>query len=285
MARTKSPPPAIDAVPSDVNESLVADSAKHGELLAQHERGIAEIDARFGIDRPYDREVFIGLARDAVSVMSDRLYVIGRICIQLRAHEPHGSFGEALDSIGIAPRFAQKCMAAVRKIEGSEARKLLAGRLSSGKLLELLSEDDDDLEELANGGELYGKTLDDIEAMSTRELRAALRAERKEKDEEVAARDDIIARKDKKLQQLELKSRRLSKAPFREKLEAAMQEFNEIALAAQGGLDAMRAALMGLDDMHIEAGENYTADVLEVIDGQARSTLALANDIVELAKA
>lgn len=285
MARTKNPTPEISTLPTHVNQSLEADAAKHGELMAQRNRELCDVESRFSVDRPYDREAFINLARDAVGVISGRVSVIGHICIQLRANEPDGTFGQALEAIGIAPRFAQKCMAAVRKMEGSDARKMLAGRLSSAKLLELISEDDEDLESLADGGTLAGKTLDEIDRMSTRELRAVLRAERKEKDEELAAREDIIARKDKKIQQLEIKGKRLSKAPFREKLEATLQEFNEAAIAAQAAMDTLRAGLLTLDEMHNVAGEQYTADVLEVIDGHARSVMALANDIVELAKA
>lgn len=268
-----------------MKQSIADDSARHGELITQRDRELDDIEARFGIDRPYDREAFINLARDAVSVISARVFVIGHICIQLRANEPDGTFGQALELIGIAPRFAQKCMAAVRKMEGSDARKMLAGRLTSAKLLELISEDDDDLDSLADGGTLAGKTLDEIECMSTRELRAALRREREERQHDAEAHEDIVGRKDKKIAQLDLKARRLNKAPFREKLEATLQELSEAAIAAESALDTLRAGLLGLDELHNEAGENYTADVLEVIDGHARSVMALAKDITELAKA
>lgn len=285
MARTKNPTPEISTLPEHVNQSLEADAAKHGELVAQRDRSIANIDARFGLDRPYERDAFISLARDSVVATAERMLVLGRACILLKEHEPKGTFGAVLEEIGIGEVFARKAMQAAAKFEGSDSRKLIAGRLSAGKLMELLSQDDDDLDALAEEGTIAGLTLDDVDRMSTRELRAVLRAERKEKDEELAAREDIIARKDKKIQQLEIKGKRLSKAPFREKLEAALQEFNEAAITAQATMDTLRAGLLTLDQMHNEAGENYTADVLEVIDGHARSVMALANDIVELAKA
>lgn len=285
MARKTSTPPEIEALPEGVNAALAADSAKHGELLAQRERGLSEIGARFGIDRAYDRDTFISLARETAFAAAERMFVLGRICILIKENEPHGTFGKALEDIGISPRAAHKAMQAALKFDGSDSRKMLASRLTASKMLELLTVDDDDIDALANDGTIAGLTLDEIERMSSREVRSALRKERNEKEEELAARDEIIARKDKKIQQLELKNKRLSKAPFREKLEEALHELNVLALEAQSKLDEFRAALLSVDEMHNSASEQYTADVLEVIDGHARSVMSLASDIVELAKA
>lgn len=285
MARQKSTPPESTDLAPAIKQNLVDDSARHGELLAQRDRALGDIESRFGIDRPYNREAFIGIAREAVVSAAERLLVLGRICILIKENEPHGHFGHALNEIGIGDVFARKAMQAAAKFEGSDARKLVAGRLSASKLLELVTEDDDTLDALADEGTVAGKTLDEIERMSARELRAALREEREKRQHDAEAHEDIVGRKDKKIAQLDLKARRLNKAPFREKLEAMLQEFNETAVLAQSALDSLRNGLLKLDELHNEAGESYTADVLEVIDGHARSVMALANDITELAKA
>ncbi|MFT8210575.1 MAG: helix-turn-helix domain-containing protein, partial [Symbiopectobacterium sp.] len=72
------------------------------------------------------------------------------------------------------------------------------GMLGKTKLFELMTEDDEDLAELAEGGTIAGLTLDEIDRMSVRELRATLR-----KDEAALKRSQqLVAEKEKQLQQL-----------------------------------------------------------------------------------
>jgi hypothetical protein len=79
--------------------------------------------------------------------------------------------------------------------------KLLA--LPQTKLFELMVEDDDELAALGEGGTVAGLTLDDIDRMSVRELRAALR----EKDADLEAKDELLAEKNRKLDSLTKKKR------------------------------------------------------------------------------
>lgn len=285
MGRSAKAAPTTPTLPASAEQSLAADATKHGELLANRERILNEIDARFGLDQPYDLNTYIGIARDSVAVVSERLLLIGRICVAIKEHEPRGSFGLALEQIGIADRFARKCMAAVVKFEGSDSRKLLASRLASTKLLDLLVEDDDDLDALGDGGTLHGYTVDEFDKMSSRELRAALRAARKERDDEIAARDEIIERKDKKINTLETRARRFAKEPFRVQLDQALIEVGALVVEYESAGAAVREALVGLDAMHDKAGESYSSEVLELIDGWAKGAMALAKEIADLAKA
>lgn len=70
--------------------------------------------------------------------------------------------------------------------------------LGKSKLLELLVEDDDTLLELAEGGEVNGNTFDDVDRMTIKELRVALRESR----ETAEAKDKVIADKNKKVDEL-----------------------------------------------------------------------------------
>ena len=70
--------------------------------------------------------------------------------------------------------------------------------LGKSKLLELLVEEDEALADLADGGDINGHTLDDVERMTVRELRAALRESR----DTAEAKDKIIADKNKKVDEL-----------------------------------------------------------------------------------
>ena len=70
--------------------------------------------------------------------------------------------------------------------------------LGKSKLLELLVEEDVTLVGLAEGGEVNGMTLDDVDRMTVRELRVALRESR----ETAEAKDKVIADKNKKVDEL-----------------------------------------------------------------------------------
>ena len=61
-----------------------------------------------------------------------------------------------------------------------------------------MTEDDEDLQELADGGSVNGITLDDVDRMTIKELRAALRESR----DTAEAKDKIIADKNKKVDEL-----------------------------------------------------------------------------------
>lgn len=286
MARSKSAPPAAQPQPESTAQALAADAARHGEVLTQHEAELRQIDSMLGLTEGYDRAKYVAAAKDCIHVVGQRMFMLGRICIALKAHEPHGYYHSALEEIGISPRMAQTYARATRVfLETSDGRGLLKDRLPASKLLELVSEPTDDLDALAEGGTVAGLTLDEIETMTVRELKEALRKERKDHADELDARNEISAKKDEVIRKLELKASRLKKAPFRERVEAAMSELGEIVVRAISAADSVRAAMQAIDEMHVHAGEAYTTDVLDMLDGHARAIGAVANDISELAKA
>ncbi|MFU4942462.1 DUF3102 domain-containing protein, partial [Pseudomonas aeruginosa] len=98
--------------------------------------------------------------------------------IVLKEHEPHGEFTQIVtEQLGLAERTARQMMqAAIKYLSPAlESKRQTFAVLGKSKLFELLAEDDDDLVALADGGTVAGLDLDDIERMSCRELRKALR--------------------------------------------------------------------------------------------------------------
>ncbi|MDE4029480.1 hypothetical protein NUS57_11375, partial [Glaesserella parasuis] len=73
-------------------------------------------------------------------------------------------------------------------------------QLGKSKLLELVTQDDDDLKELAEGGTVAGLKLDEIDRMTRDELRKALRKAREDKD----AMAKVLANKDEKINRLDV---------------------------------------------------------------------------------
>lgn len=70
--------------------------------------------------------------------------------------------------------------------------------MGATKLLELAVEDDEDLDALAEGGTLAGLNLDDVDRMSSRELRRALREAR----EKASVTEEVLAEKSRKIDTL-----------------------------------------------------------------------------------
>lgn len=123
-------------------------------------------------------------------------------------------------------------MQAAVKFTGPKASAL--AHLGKTKLLELMSEDDDDLDALAEGGTLAGHTLDEIDRMSSRELREALRKERTELQQTTEANDKLFADKDAKLNEL---ARQLDREPVLTSWPQLAERVNiETATAAYKGL-------------------------------------------------
>lgn len=282
MARSKSPQPA--PVSHDATDATLATSAAlHGELVTREEARLASIDDRFGLDGPYDRSALIATARSSMQTAAEHMLVIGRACILLKEHEPHGSFGAALREIGIADRSARVAMQVAMKFDGDSSKKLLAGRLSASKLLELVTVDDTELDLLAEGGTVANLTLDEIDTMSQRELREALRRERKAAAEELESRDQIIARKDEKIRQLDVKARGLKRKPANERALVLLGELDAavVALLEQG--DVVKAAIDSITAIYAETG-NVMDDAIETrLRQAAESAAGLASGIEHLA--
>jgi hypothetical protein len=282
MARSKSAAPATASLPADAATQLETDAALHGQLVTQREQMLATFDQRFGLDLPYERNTIIAIARENVVAAAERMLVIGRACMLLKANEPHGEFGAALQEIGIGERFARRAMQCAVKFEGGEGRKLLAARLSASKLLELVTEEDADLDALGDGGELAGLTLDEVDRMTKAELREALRRERKEAAEELAAREEIIGRKDEKIRKLDAKARGVKRQPINERAFALLAELDASVVGLLEKGDETKALIDSVMDLYAEAGEEMPADIETRVRQAADSAAGLVAGIEQL---
>lgn len=194
--------------------ALVASASE----MAAHQ---GEIMQRFGDGLPYDRTRVVGEARFYMAQSAEAMLEAGKRLIVLKENEPHGDFVEIVEgSLGVHVRAAQRMMAASVKYLSPrlESKATTLSHLGKSKLFELLSEDDEDLAELAEGGTVAGLTLDDVDRMTVRELRRALREAR----ENAAAVAKVTASKDDKINKLDAELTKLkSKAtePLIEALE------------------------------------------------------------------
>lgn len=163
---------------------------------------LAVINADYGDNLPYDQTRIENETKFYLAQSAEAMLQAGNRLIIIKEHEAHGDFTKSLERIGIEERVAQNFMRAAIKFSGSKTKTFSV--LSKTKLFELMTEPDEDIEALAQGGTLAGNTLDEITCMSVRELKQALRAAKQEKE----ASEKIIADKDKKINELDRDAQR-----------------------------------------------------------------------------
>lgn len=201
MAAGRKPTPAAAAPGgADIDTDALASASR---ALSTVSADVLAMQEQFGLDSvdPEHLEHEIALW---IEHSGRALYMIGTRLAVLRMMTPHGEWLPRLQRIGIAPRAAQKMIgAAIRCIDqqGKARDKLMT--LSRSKVLELITLDDDQLDELEKTGRIAQLALefDDIDKFSTSELREKLReaqAELAAKARRLKAKtDEVEALKDR----------------------------------------------------------------------------------------
>ena len=175
----------------DLEEAIAASS----QQMAAHS---TEIMNTFGDGMIYERNRVVTETRFFMSQSAEAMLEAGKRLIVLKENEPHGDFAEIIEAqLGIETRIAQKMMQAAFKFLspklGSNAKAL--SHLGKTKLYDLMLLDDDSIVELTQGGTVAGLTLDKIDTMTSRELKAALR----ESKADIDAKNQVISSKNKKI--------------------------------------------------------------------------------------
>ncbi|WP_054181122.1 MULTISPECIES: DUF3102 domain-containing protein [Enterobacteriaceae] len=203
MGRTKSQPVELmeDAPLSDgLNVSLNAMTEHRLEIMQQ-----------FGDGLPYERDRIVHETRFYMAQSAEAMLEAGKRLVILKENEPHGDFINILENdLGLEPRVARRMMQASVKFLGNgdqNSKRTALTVLGKTKLYELMVLDDEELDALADGGTVAGATLDDIDRMTSRELKAALREAR----ETNAAQQRVLADKNEKIDSLSTKLEKKSR--------------------------------------------------------------------------
>lgn len=194
MARKSLPSQVIDPIDGVIPDNLNVELNE----ITQHRIAIME---QFGDGLPYERNRIVHEARFYMDQSAEAMLEAGKRLLILKENEPHGEFQSiARDELNLEPRIAQKmAQAALKYLSPQLAPNAKAlSHLGRTKLYELMLEDDEELAELAEGGTVAGMTLDDIDRMTTRELRKALR----ESKEDLAASRKLNAEKSQEINEL-----------------------------------------------------------------------------------
>lgn len=187
----------------EVNQELVEEDSEATAVLGQQ---LKQVDDQFGDNLPYDRSRVESECKFYLVQSTQAMLELGKRLIQLKEHEVHGDFTESLERIGLEPRTAQNMMKATVKFQGKNETVSLLGK---GKLYALMTEEDEDLQELEQGGTVAGLALDDVDRMSVSELKKALRDSKTKVEEITSVKDKQIASKDQKINKLDEELTRL----------------------------------------------------------------------------
>ncbi|MFE8048774.1 DUF3102 domain-containing protein [Brenneria goodwinii] len=232
MARTKSQ-----------SVELMGDAPLAGDLnvklnaLTEHRIQVMD---QFGDGLPYERDRIVHETRFYMAQSAEAMLEAGKRLVILKECEPHGDFTQIVtEQLGLAERTARLVMQAAIKYTSPqlEPKRQALAVLGKTKLFELMTEDDEELAELADGGTIAGMTLDDIDRMTSRELKTALREAR----ETHAAQQRVLTDKNQKIDdlstKLEKKSRIQPPAPNQE-AEKLRKEVSAIAFEAEAAITA-----------------------------------------------
>ncbi|EAU2719011.1 DUF3102 domain-containing protein [Salmonella enterica] len=194
MARKPTTLQIIDPIDGVVPDSLNVELNE----IAQHRMAIME---QFGEGLPYERTRIIHEAKFYMAQSAEAMLEAGKRLVILKENEPHGDFIEIVESqLSLPKRTAQIMMQASLKYLSPklESKAQALALLGKTKLFELMTESDEELADLADGGTIADMTLDDIDRMTTRELRKALR----ESKEDLAASRKLNAEKSQEINEL-----------------------------------------------------------------------------------
>ncbi len=223
---------------------------------------------QFGDGLPYERTRVVNEARFFASQSAEAMLQFGKRLILIKENEPYGEFLNILKSdLDIPERTAQRLMQAAFKYLSPKlsSNTPTLAHLGSSKLFELMVEDDDEIKALATGGTVANLTLDDVEKMTVRELRAALKKAKQDAKEQqakitedfdaVLKRNAVLSREKEeialKLTQFEMKT-----IPLDERLEPFKEQIATIQSRINEQLEQQRQLVKMLDDLQKDIIQN-----------------------------
>lgn len=190
MART----PTTKTAPAEMPEILpaVADNIERAQDLAVQQRQAAtELARKLGYEGSLEPDALENSAREAIRRLSLGVMEVGAYFLLMREQCAHGEFLERLERLDTEPRVAQQYMQITLRFASNANAHSHLSALGKTKLLEMLVLDNDEIKQLTNGASVRGVSLDDIDRMSTRELRAALRKEKQDRQRTQQVADEL----------------------------------------------------------------------------------------------
>lgn len=280
MARTATPPKAPAAAPAlndQAFEVLEAKTTELAHLQAEQASQAIAVAQQIG----YEGAMTVGALEDEIRFYQRRtveaLLETGKRLLVLKELTPHGEFKSRVELLGFGYRTAARFMQAALKTSKSATVALLSTQVKNQKaFLELVTHDDDVLEGL--------QEMDDIDRMSASELRTALR----EKEADLKASAEVMAGKDRKLNE---QARRAAKFSFStdwpEQVNAAVEVVDKYASEAEKFLGlVMQACSQAMEAApQDEAAQQAWAQGAAALAARVRDVMARQKEVIAAADA
>jgi hypothetical protein len=258
MKETSEPIPEVQDVPpagrrgrKTLAEQTAGQDIAALEAEAAQDRRLAEVEQKYGDDLPFDQHRIEDEVKFYLGQSAQAYFEAGKRLIRLKEHVGHGAFMTSLERIGLEQSVANKTMFTVRKfIEARIVNSETIPNLSPTKLYEIALLDPEDIEDLGTGGTVAGKTLDDLEKMTVREIKEAFRKEREDRKAKDAAREDVIKAKNDKIDDLERQLRGTPDWSPRERAKFKLYDFQKNFVA---GCQDIRAQIRVLRQLLADA--------------------------------
>lgn len=237
------------------------DDADHAALdsgansLAQVAGSAAQVVEMMGYELAYNRDRIVQETRFYMGTAAEAMLEAGKRLVLLKEHEQHGEFMRIVEEqLGIPLRTAQQMMqASVKYLSTPQlaSKAQTFALLGKSKMFELMTLDNDSLVELSEGGTIAGLTLDEVDRMSVRELKAALR----EAQADARAKDDVLAGKSATIDRLQTKKARLQPPTPDEEVAEIRRETSDYAFQAEAIIrGSLREGIGQLSQKDLESG-------------------------------
>lgn len=241
MARNQTPAPQSKEVPA--NTAAIAQDFQAANQLAAMTIAANTQALEMAHKVGYAGAVTVGALEDEIRFYQQRTaeaaLETGKRLLVLKELTPHGEFAKRVEMLGFSERTAQRFMQAAAKTAKSAKLADLASQVKSASaFLELVTHDDDVLENLAE--------MDDIDRLSASELRQRLREVKAEKQ----ATDQLLEKKNQQIDKLEREKQRIALLKPDEVLAEVKTAATRIATDALGSIrGGVRQALVKLKEL------------------------------------
>lgn len=255
MARNK----LIATVPAPLdNPQYAAAHLAVQDAEAERQQRVQSMAMQLGYTGSLNADALLDGALAAQRRAGQALMEFGAYLVLLKEGCTHGEFGSALEALELEPRAAQQYMAVTRRFANAKSISHLNAGVA--KLLALLPLDDGQIDELAEAGATGELALDDVARMSVKELRAAVRKERKEKERHQGVAQETAT------ELAELKTTFKREKPA-EHLARLQRDATTLGLELQALIaGALRQAVLGIGNLGEERGQ-HTAFLAGVVGG------------------
>lgn len=281
MGKTKKP-----AINTDVLELKQETSTKE---IAAHN---LEIMNTFCDGLPFNREWVENKTRNHLQRSAEDMLRAGQGLLTLKEQLPHGEYLKSLERLEVNRRVATRMMGAALKFGKWDSES--HSKLGITKMYELSTLGGDELEELQEGGTVRGLVLDDIDKMTTTELRKVLREKKQElitlnknSQAEALANTRLLLGKDKKINEYEKKVDSLYKPEgWSTHARRLIEQLNEESNAIDKHYSNLKELLGQVNSMEEDLHSNaqyiaigHAQRQIEVILDQARELMAHAQSL------